>query len=256
MKSHTPFVVALALLLLVACAPERLDVIELGPSTLSRQLLAHWSFDEGSGSVVFDDSENGRDGQLAGGTWLGDGQFGGALHLASGELVTVASFPDITSSFTASAWVRLTQYSEQPVNGAEWTTVVSTETSGGWELNVDHLDPEPGLHFGFYKGPNTTDYVSHTCGGLRLGSWTHIVGVLELTPASAANTFSMYLNGQKCFSMATAEAVKPGSSQLTIGTWPKGGRFLDGDVDDIAVWSRALVEAEVAALHRAAVSAR
>jgi hypothetical protein len=239
-----------------ACSPDRLRAVELGPSTLPRQLLAHWSFDEQVGSVVNDDSGNAHHGALTGGTWLADGRFAGALHLGPGELVSVPMFPGVTSSFTVSAWVRLTQYAQNAVAGGEWTTVVSTEASGGWEINVDHLAAAPALHFGFFIGPATTDYVSHSCGVVPLGEWTQIAGVVELSAASAGSKFSVFLNGSECFSLTTVHQISPGSAMLTIGEWPRGGRFLNSDVDDIAIWSRALVPAEILLLNQSALVAQ
>jgi len=257
MKRASQTALALVLACLCnACAPDRLQAVELGPSTLPRQLLAHWSFDDQGGNVVTDDSGNARHGQLTGGTWLSDGRFAGALHLGPGEFVSVPAFPAVTSSFTVSAWVRLTQYTQTPVAGAEWTTVVSTEAAGGWEINVDHLYATPELHFGFFIGPATTDYVSHSCPGAVVGEWTQIAGVVELSAASAGSKFSVFLNGQECFSMTTVHQISPGNATLTIGEWPRGARYLNSDVDDIALWSRALVPAEIELLTQAALRAQ
>lgn len=231
-----------------ACAPDRLQIVELAPNTLIRELLAHWSFDDQAGSVATDDSTNGHNGQLTGGTWLTDGRFAGALRLGQNEFVSVPSFPEITSSFTVSAWVRLTQYAQTP--GDEWTTVVSTEASGGWEINVDRLNPAPQLHFGFYTGPTTADYVAHSCAGVQIGTWTQIAGTVEVSSSSSLSTFSVFLDGEQCFSTTTERKILSGSNTLTIGEIPRGGRYLASDVDDIAVWSRALVPAEINLLSR------
>ncbi|HEX3777924.1 MAG TPA: LamG domain-containing protein [Polyangiaceae bacterium] len=236
-------------LVLSACSANHLQAVELDGQSLSRQLLAHWAFDDQAGSVAHDDSGNQRDGQLTGGTWLSDGQFAGALRLNDGEYVSVPRFPDVASGFTVSAWVRLTSYQQTAPNENQWTTVVSTEQLGGWEINVDHIAAEPELHFGFWKGPAQGDYVGHSCGGVSLGKWIQIAGVVD--PSSAVPTFTVYLNGSPCYQATTPNRIVPGSPTLTIGQWPSGGRFLVGDVDDIAIWGRALVPAEVALLTQA-----
>jgi Concanavalin A-like lectin/glucanases superfamily len=230
---------------LSGCSPDHLQAVELDSDTLSRQLLAHWSFDDQAGSVAHDDSGNALDGQITGGTWLTNGQFAGALHLDEGEFVSVPRFPDVASGFTVSAWVRLASYTQTSLNDNRWTTIVSTEDSGGWEVNVDHLDPDPAVHFGFWIGPAQGDYVGHSCVGVPLGQWTQIVGVVDPSAATATSMFTVYLDGAQCFAFATPNRIVPGSATLTIGQWPSGGRFLIGDVDDIAVWGRALVPAEV-----------
>jgi len=236
-----------ALLLLSGCSPDALPAVELERSTLSRDLLAHWTFDEQSGAIAHDDSGNARDGQVTGGTWLSDGQFGGALRLGSGELVSVPRFPDVAASFTVSAWVRLASYTQASSGDDQYTTVISTENSGGWEVNIDKIDPSPKLHFGFWKGPNTGDYVGQSCPGLVLERWTQVVGIVD-TSSATASIFSIYLDGQLAFTTTTPHKIQPGSPTLTIGAWPNGGRFLVGDVDEIAIWARALVPAEVSLL--------
>ncbi len=232
------------------CAPDRLRAVELRPDTLQRELLAHWPFDDAAGAVARDDSGNGRHGELTGAkTWLTDGRFGGALHLADGEFVSVpalaqgsARFPDATSSFTASAWVRFP--TGVPATTAKWTTVISTENSGGWEINVAHDTTPASLHFGFWVGPNQGDYDGFTCTGAPLDRWSQIAFVIDTT----VSTVSVYRDGALCESGVTEHKILPGSATLTIGAWPLGGRYLIGDVDDIAVWGRALEPAEVALL--------
>lgn len=242
-------VLAAALLASSGCAPDQLSAVELDSGTLSIQLLAHWRFDDQTGLVAHDDSGNGLDGQVSAGTWLTDGRFAGALGLADGQYVSVPRFfPDVASGFTVSAWVRLHSYTQTALNDNQWTTIVSTEDSGGWEVNVDHVNPEPALHFGFWKGPNQGDYVGYSCPGVTLGQWSQIVGMVDPSTANATSTFAVYLNGELCFSMSTPHRIVPGSATLNIGQWPNGGRFLIGDVDDLAIWGRALVPAEVALL--------
>ena len=226
----------------IGCAPDRLQAVELRPETLRQDLLAHWAFDDAAGSVAHDDSGIGRNGQLSGGTWLNDGRFAGALRLADNEFVSVQRFPDATSSFTASAWVRFPN--GVPATSEKWTTVVSTEASGGWEINVGHDRTPAPLHFGFWIGPNQGDYEGFTCPGQPLDHWSQIAFVVDTT----VSTVTVYRDGMPCFSRTTEHKILPGSATLTIGSWPSVGRYLTGDVDDIAIWGRALEPAEVALL--------
>jgi hypothetical protein len=230
-----------------ACSPDRLQAVQLQSNSLSQQLLAHWAFDDAAGLVARDDSGSARDGTLSGGSWLPNGRFGGALHLDGGASVSVPRFPDATSSFTVSAWVRLADGTQTTTE--RWTTVVSTEASGGWEVNVDHIDPEPALHFGFWKGPNPGDYEGHSCPGLTFGVWSQIAGVVD----TANSTYTVYRDGKVCFPTPTEHKILPGSATLTIGEWPAGGRYLVGDVDDIAIWGRALEPEEIALLSETSV---
>src|SRR5207244_2926867 len=90
----------------LGCGSAPLDVVIIDPASLTRDLVAHWPFDEGTGANVGDSSGNGHDGVLTGGTWLASGRFGGALALAAGNSVAVAGFPQATASWTVSVWTR------------------------------------------------------------------------------------------------------------------------------------------------------
>ncbi len=178
---------------------------------------------------------------------MSDGRFDGALRLGNGEFVTVKPFPDATSKFSVSAWVRILQYTQDTSDLGQWGTIVSTElgSTGGWEVNVSHNDPTPAVNFGLWKGPNQGDYDAANCSCLELGRWTQVAAIVE----SDLSQLSLFVDGQLKGVSTVTRGIFPGSPALTIGQWPDGGRFLIGDVDDIAVWNRALVPGEVSQLN-------
>jgi hypothetical protein len=112
-------------------------------------------------------------------------------------------------------------------------------------VNVDHAAPTPGLHFGFWTGPTAGDFAGHTCLCMDLQRWHEIVGVVDGT----ALTYSVYVDGQLQHEAAIPRGISPGSPILDVGRLPDSTeRYLLGDVDDIAVWNRALVADEVGLL--------
>ncbi len=231
------------LLVLGACTPIPVEVIELDPATLDDGLIAHWTFDEGSGDVAVDHSGNKHDGQISGGTWLTSGRFGGALHLDEGAFVSVDSFPDATQSWSVSAWVRLT---DATATTEVLKTVISTEKeiSGGWEMNIDRSMAQPGAHFGYWEGPVVADYYRITCFCMSFEEWTHIVATVD----AGAGILSLYVGGVLVDSMPITHTILPGSSTLYMGKWTGTGRLLIGDLDDILIYRRVLFPAEIAEL--------
>ena len=91
---------------LMGCGSTPVDAVTIDPTSLARDLVAHWAFDEPSGSVVTDDAGSRHDGALTGGTWIPSGRFGGALRFAAGDRVTVPGFPQATANWTVSVWIR------------------------------------------------------------------------------------------------------------------------------------------------------
>jgi hypothetical protein len=226
-----------------ACTPAPLEVIELDPATLDDDLVAHWTFDEGSGDVVLDHSGNGHDGQISAGTWISSGRFRGALHLDQGAFVSVDDFPNATRSWSVSAWVRVT---DATPSTEVYKTVISTEieSSGGWEMNIDRSMAQPGAHFGYWEGSAVADYYRITCFCMAFGEWTHIVASVD----ADAGTLFLYVGSVLGASMPITHTILPGSATLYMGKWTGDGRLLVGDLDDILIYNRALFPVEVAEL--------
>ncbi len=223
-----------------SCSPGPLDAIGIGPDTLAAGLMAHYTFDEGTGTTLVDHSGNKRDGTLTGGTWIADGQFAGALHFAGTDYVTIANFPDATSSFSVSAWVRTTN---MPADNYE--TIVSTEVvfSGGWQLNLDKTTTTVGIHAAFWDTV-TNAYTYYECPCVPVDQWTHVASVVD----HDARTLSVYVNGQLETTTPAPDAISAGSPALYLGRWTGQDRLLVGDIDDLAIYGRALASVEIIAL--------
>lgn len=230
--------------LLIGCGAAPLDAIELPPNQLANGLVAHWTLDEAAGSVARDQSGQGRDGTVAGGTWIQDGRFMGGLRLAAGDSISVPSFPTPTPDWSLSIWIRVS--AEQMANNDEtWVSIVSMENffEGGWQLNIDNRLPRPRFDFAYWAPPLNA-YVFTECECVEVGRWIHLVAVVDVT----ANRVTLYVDATVGDQETRPSDIPAGDSTLYIGRWNMEGRLFSGDVDDIAIWSRALTAAEVTSL--------
>ena len=77
-------------------------------SNASAELVAHWSFDEGSGTTAYD-LAGGNDGTLQGDPQWVAGYFGYALEFdGSGDYIDIAYSSELSlNEFTLSAWVNI-----------------------------------------------------------------------------------------------------------------------------------------------------
>lgn len=263
--SRLVYLAGLAVSLLSACRTSPIDAIGLAPGGLSSGLVAHWTFDEGTGSVVHDTSGKLHDGAINGTTWswLPQGHFGGALHLEQGDYVAVDNFPNATADWTVSAWV---QIAAKDVNMSE-ATVISTEDvfHGGWEMNINQPSdtaPGPNYHFAYWTGPGIT-YAYFTCSGcVHADEWQHLTAVAESSADGVVDggadagtaTLSFYLGRILQNRQQVPRTILPGTPTLYMGRWPTDpSRLMVGSIDDIAIWNRALVSEEILALNRAPV---
>jgi hypothetical protein len=210
-------------------------------------LVAHWSFDDGSGPVVRDDSGNHHDGAMTGATWIADGKFGGALDFPAGGSVIVVPFPQPTASYTVSFWVRVAS-----ANVADPVTVLSTEIylQGGWEVNLhpntaDAAAPE--VEFAYFVGSSTGNYAQTQCNCVTAGTWTHIATVLD----AAASSLTLYRDGAATSPVTVTRSIIAGFPYLYMGRWDGTGRQLIGALDDVAIYDRALTAAEITRLDQA-----
>ena len=227
---------------LVGCGPTYIDAAGLAPTTLSSGLVAHWTFDETDGVVLADDSGNRRDGTVSGATFTTDGRFDGALHFLPGDSVTVERFPYATPSWTFSAWIRI---GEEDIQNDDFGSVINTEVmfEGGWQLQT--RGPSSGIYWSFaYWVGSGRGYGSYECQCFELGRWSHATVVVDATQ----NLLSFYVDGKLAQSTTSPGPVLPGTSDLFMGKWMGDGRLFSGSIDDVAIYDRALLAAEIAEL--------
>jgi hypothetical protein len=230
---------------LLGCRAAPLDVIDPPPRDPGDALVAHWTFDIGSGDIALDDSGNRHDGQLTGGTWISDGRFGGAIRLAADDSVTVPNFPAATSNWSLSAWIRMSP--DQLEDNRAIGTVLTTENfrANGWELNVDRMSSQPEFVFSYWSPP-LGGYLHTDCPCVDTNAWHHLAAVVD----AGTNQVTLYVDGAAMDQQDKVSDIVPGDTTLYFGRWNSDGRFLSGDLDDVAIWERALAADEIVALSR------
>jgi hypothetical protein len=230
------------LIFLVGCGPTYIDATGLAPSSLASGLVAHWAFDETDGAVLSDDSGNRRDGTVAGATFTNDGRFDGALHFLPGDSATVENFPDATSSWTFSAWIRI---GDDDIANDDFGTVISTEEmqGGGWQFQTRSRSQGIYWTFAYWLGTGL-NYAHYECQCFELGRWSHATVVID----AKLDLLSFYVDGKLAESNTSPGPILPGSSELVMGKWSGAGRPFSGSIDDVAIYDRALLAAEVAEL--------
>ena len=93
-------------------------------------------------------------------------------------------------------------------------------------------------------------YGTYAYGSIPTGSWHNVVTV------QAGTSLTVYLNGTSIFS-ATVSAVDSGwGSNFTIGKWSGGNfNFMNGHIDEVALFTSALSASDVTAIYNSGVPA-
>lgn len=205
---------------------------------------AIWTLNEGSGTTAADTSGNSNTLFLqAAAGWTTRAPGGtGALNL-NGTSTSWASAAgptvDTTQSLTFAAWVKLN-------NTTGYQTVVSIEgvTASPFLLQTNGSGA---FRFAQVSADTAAPGFTVSQGGTPVaGTWYHLAGVYNKT----AGTVQLYVNGVAQPS-ATAFTPWSASGSTTVGRAKWNGAqvdFLNGAIDDVRIYSRALTLAEIQAL--------
>jgi chitodextrinase len=212
-------------------AEAQVTVSNSGVSTAG--LRVAYGFDEGSGALTADSSGNNQTGTITGGTWA-TGRYGGAVSLdgTTGQV----GFPPLgtfyKTAFTYEAWVYKRGSKGDVAVVGSWA---STQ-GGGAMIWVDHADGRYRLTL----GGNFANYLD-SGRSPAVGRWQHVAATYD------GATARFYVDGIQVASKAFAGNVG-NSSAWRIGAYdlsPTG--FLDGSVDDVRIYDRALSGDEILA---------
>jgi hypothetical protein len=226
-------------------------------TTQPSNLLGAWSFEEGVGTRAYDNSANLNNGELRDGPTWGTGKVGGGLTLDGTNDRVVVDNPDTFSytggNMTISAWVNISASD----------TGVSYIASKPWNSNYNYfIYIGAGRDIALYvASPGAVSGTVYAATTLASSTWTHITGVLK-----ADKSMEIYING-----------ALSNTSSHTITNWADGtdshlplqigclfpfaagwvgnaGQCLNGSVDEVKIYSRALTAKEIDAEYDAHIA--
>lgn len=200
--------------------------------------LARWELDEGEGGKSADATGGGHELTLHDGASWTDGVDGSALELNGDRQSATAQVPelDTTADYTISAWVRLDSL---PANYASF--VSGDGLTGRSTFFLQYGAPVGGFAMSFADGPRAVAELTP-----ETGEWYHLVGVRD----AQHGTLSLYLDGELAATVDTrGGTASNGTIALGRAQWDGSAvDFLDGALDQVRVFDRALADDEVAAL--------
>ncbi|VGO13843.1 hypothetical protein PDESU_02400 [Pontiella desulfatans] len=202
--------------------------------------VAHWTMEDGSGTVVSDVSGNGYDGTLSGGAWVSGINGGGAIEFsgsASADSVSIPVdiFDAVTNEITVAMWVN-GNAAAQPRDDS----VFEAQDAGGSPLFNIQL-PSAGSQVVWDAG----DHISKTAAPADFeGAWNH----WAFTKNAAIGTMNIYLNGVLWHSGAGNTKPMTGAAANACFGSGVGADYYEGALDDVRIYNSVLSESEIAAL--------
>jgi hypothetical protein len=203
-------------------------------------LVAHWAFDEGSGTQAMDSTGNGVNASLFGGVKWTAGKFGGAAAFdgVNDYAQTAAADFGLSSETTLSLWVHPDPSStEQMLFGR-----------GDFVYPV-HLYLQGDVIRSSIRTSNGSNHLTGSA-TLTAGQWNHVAVTYQ--PGQRR----IYVNGSLDVENApTGDLILSGGTNSFMGRLPSGASgYLDGRLDDVRIYDRALSAEEVANLFAGVVS--
>jgi|GEM_PF-578011 len=138
----------------------------------------------------------------------------------------------ITDAFTLSVWINWR------ATGATWQTVIA-KGDNAWRL-ARGGDTQT-MDFGFTAGGDRGWQAARTASEVPLGEWHHVSATYDI------------IEGAKIYLDGVLEGTNPDTAGITVGDYPvfigdnsqQTGRFWDGLIDEVAIYSRVLTPGEV-----------
>lgn len=229
-------------------------------SLTASALVAHWRFDEGSGSSVSDTSSNSNTGTITGSpTWVaGSAAFGKRIlnlgHEDEGLFFdgltdyvntgTNAAVSALTNNFTVMAWIRpadLPGLSARRILGHARANSVN-----GFAFGISPASSSNNLLFTTF---GIKDYTATTA-PVTKGVWQHVAAVLD-----SSNNVTFYINGASMETVThTVAGTADSNDNFYIGAVSASSttvtsEHFSGAIRDVRVYDTALSGANIASIY-------
>ena len=214
--------------------------------------MARWSFEEGSAAIALDSSDAVNTGALSappGVDWDGEtpdqSRYSVRFDGGSNDRIDLGGLDIGSDAMSITLWFKAEDFD---THDARFISKASGQNDSDHYWMVSTLN-ESKLRFRLKAG-GTTETLISSAGTLTADVWTHVAAVYDGTK------MTLYKNGA-----AVASTPKSGSTntnpsvKAAIGNQPDtasgGARPFDGVLDEVRIYSRALVPAEILAIRDA-----
>ncbi len=196
-------------------------------STLLNGIVAGWKLD-GNGN----DSVSTRN--LTGGATFPAGKIGNCANSNGGQVLSVGSSPVTGSNvdFSFFCWIRTT------ATGNYWGIIGFGAESGNAAMFIS-LNPSNKLALSLYGSAE----LASSAADINDGQW-HLVGMVANN-----RRFQCYVDGVASGSGTGTQTYNLGNSYTTLFRVYSGGGILNGDLDEVYMWNRALTSGEITELY-------
>lgn len=199
----------------------------------STGLVAHWNFDQSTGTVLTDDSGNGLNGTFGSTPTWTPGKINNSLKFDGSDFVQIGNIPQINgaSKVTIATWMKRASAGAKVLVGKQATNQ---------DLAIEAYS-DGRIYFQASKGSDTYGYIT-----LNDTNWHHVALVFDGTLSGNANRLKAYVDGVQrtlTFKGTVQTTTTTNTAPFYIGR--VAGEYSNGQIDDTWLYARALSTAEV-----------
>lgn len=211
-------------------------------------LIGYWPLDEGTDTIAADKSSSGNDGILRGDTNWVEGKFGTSLLFNGDDYVDLGDddiFDLGTSDFTISAWIRTSNPSDQRTifanggdenNGIRYHLMIfDTRIKIALDDNIEKKDPSGDIEI--------ADSMWHFIVGIRNGNLLRVYVDNVEDPGVTGHARSTLPENYSIIDTMYNAYIGCITTNSEGSTYKF--KFFTGQIDDVALWNRALTEDEI-----------
>ncbi|MCY4402927.1 MAG: LamG domain-containing protein [Candidatus Poribacteria bacterium] len=209
-------------------------------AALEDDLVVYFTFDDVDGKTIRDSSGNGLDANIIANTEIVDGKNGKAIKITAegADCVNVPADDKlkISGEITMAAWI----YQEAWNSDGQWFDKNCHNGGEHTSFGMGAFDDGSNIHV--FLGSDQNRQTLNKPNPMKEKTWHYVVGTYD------GNTIKVYIDGE----LELEDAKKfnftgTNDQDLRIGCSKDRGHYAfdNGMIDDAAVWSRALSEAEI-----------
>ena len=214
------------------------------PALHNLTIVGYWKFNDGSGTLAKDSSGYGNNGTLRNGTaacangdcprWV-TGIYGNAIifdGINDHVNISDSNITNVTDPFTLSAWIRRNQ------TGADNSIIDHRDgSSNGYGMRITDTD-----QLRCFVNADTGTLSVASTSTIGAGGWTHV------TCNYNAGNMSVYINGSYDRSDTLSSDATRGGGITRIGVSSSDTRYMNGTIDEIRIYNRALSASQISQL--------
>lgn len=203
--------------------------------------VARWKLDETTGTKAVDSAGNSPATAAGNVTWSTD-RGGSATFDGTSAYLSSAPVVDTTRAYTVSAWVKLASESTEQMVVTAPGAIGNSAFKLYYTPSVDRWYTAMAVR----KADGSVTWIGDggPTGSAVAGAWTH----LAVTVDPVGKTVNLYADGVLQKTITTTETFNNKATALTIGGGAGFG-WLNGAVDDVQVYQKALSATEVSQLN-------